>query len=226
MREPNEIDVGALIENKKLGSFHWLVLALGCLILYVDGMDYTAANVGAPAILRAFNADRSAMGPVFGWGYFGMLLGSALFGILGDRYGRKLGVILGVLAYSLPALMMVFASSLQDVTLFRFLAGFGIGGVVPNTIALLTEFSPKRFRVTAVMVAFAGYSLGNATISQVAARLVPDFGWQVVFVVAGTAGVILSIVLAFAVPESIQFLAATRPETPKLRALVRRLAPE
>ena len=226
MAETRDIDVGALIENRKLGSFHWLVLALGCLILFVDGMDYTAANVGAPAILRAFNADRSAMGPVFGWGYFGMLLGSALFGILGDRLGRKPGAILGVLAYSLPALMMPLASSLQDVTVFRFLAGFGIGGVVPNTIALLTEFSPKRFRVTAVMMAFAGYSLGNATIGQVAARLVPDFGWQVVFVLAGTAGLILSIVLAFALPESIQFLAATRPETPRLKKLLKRFAPE
>ncbi|HYM18883.1 MAG TPA: MFS transporter [Micropepsaceae bacterium] len=226
MPETREIDVGALIENKKLGSFHWLVLALGCLILYVDGMDYTAANVGAPAILRAFHADRSAMTPVFGWGYFGMLLGSALFGVLGDRYGRKLGAILGVLAYSLPALMMPLAGSLQDVTAFRFLAGIGIGGVVPNTIALLTEFSPKRFRVTAVMMAFAGYSLGNATIGQVAARFVPEFGWQVVFVVAGIAGVILSIVLSFTLPESIQFLAATRPEAPKLKRLLKRFAPE
>jgi AAHS family 4-hydroxybenzoate transporter-like MFS transporter len=222
----NEIDVGALIENRKLGDFHWLVLLFGCLILYVDGMDYSAANVGAPAILRAFNADRSAMGPVFGWGYFGMFLGSALFGILGDRYGRKVGAILGVLTYSLPALMMPFASSLQDVTVFRFLAGFGIGGVVPNTIALLTEFAPKRFRVTAVMVAFAGYSLGNATIGQVAARFAPAFGWSFVFVVAGCAGVVLSIVLAFLLPESIQFLAATRPGTPRLRGLVRRFAPE
>jgi AAHS family 4-hydroxybenzoate transporter-like MFS transporter len=222
----NEIDVGALIENRKLGGFHWLVFALSCLILYVDGMDYTAANVGAPAILRAFHADRSAMGPVFGWGYFGMLLGSALFGILGDRYGRKFGAILGVLAYSLPALMMPLASSLQDVTVFRFLAGLGIGGVVPNTIALLTEIAPKRFRVTAVMIAFAGYSLGNATISQVAARFIPEFGWAVVFVVAGSAGVILSAVLAFLLPESMQFLAATRPDTPKLRRLLNRFAPE
>jgi len=225
-RATREIDVGELLENRRLGPFHILVFALSFLILYVDGLDYTAINVGAPAILRAFNAERAEMGTVFGWGYFGIFLGSVVFGIIGDRYGRKVGAVLGVLAYSVPALLTPLANSLFDVTVFRFLAGIGIGGVVPNTIALLTETAPKRFRVSAVMAGFVGYSLGNATIGQVAAWLTPVFGWWIVFLVAGIAGTILSVVLIVVLPESIPFLAANRPGARELPRLAARVAPE
>jgi len=221
-----EIDVGELLENRKLGRFHAVAFLLCFLILFVDGLDYSAANVGAPAILRAFNADRAAMGTVLVCGYIGIFIGSVVFGIVGDRYGRRVGAILGVLAYSLPALLTPLASSLDEVTVFRFLAGIGIGGVVPNTIALLTETAPKRLRVSAVMAGFVGYSLGNATIGQVAAWFTPAFGWSIVFLVAGVAGTILSFVLLLGLPESIPFLAATKPDSPRLPALVKRAAPE
>ncbi|HMI96886.1 MAG TPA: hypothetical protein VK479_10280, partial [Micropepsaceae bacterium] len=70
---PREIDVGELLENRPLGRFQWLTLILGCLILFVDGLDFSAANVGAPAILRAFGAEKSAMGIVFSAGFVGIL---------------------------------------------------------------------------------------------------------------------------------------------------------
>ncbi len=200
--------------------------ALCFLILFVDGLDFGAANVGAPAIVRAFDAERGAMGTVFSWGYFGIFIGSVVFGIVGDRFGRKTGALLGVLAYSLPALLMPFATSLEQVALYRFLTGLGIGGVVPNVIALLSETAPKRYRISAVMSAFVGYSLGNATIGQVAAWLVPLFGWWIVFVTAGIAGMILFVVLIFLLPESIPLLAAKQPDSPRLRRLVARVAPE
>ena len=222
----HEVDVGALLENRPLGRFHFVTLALCFLILFVDGLDFGSANVGAPAILRAFGAEPGAMGAVFSWGYFGIFLGSVFFGMLGDRYGRKLGALLGVLAYSAPALLMPFATSLEQVALFRFLTGLGIGGVVPNVIALLSETAPKRYRISAVMASFVGYSLGNATIGQVAAWLIPVFGWWIVFVTAGLSGLTLFAVLIFLLPESIQLLAAKQPDSPRLRRLVVRLAPE
>jgi MFS transporter, AAHS family, 4-hydroxybenzoate transporter len=226
MNNGRDIDIGEVLENRAVGGFQLMTLAFGCLILFVDGLDYSAVNVGAPAILRAFHAERSAMGLVFGWGYFGILVGSVLFGVIGDKYGRKPGLVLAVLAYSLPALITPFATSLEQLALFRFLAGIGIGGVVPNTIALLTETAPKRFRVTFVMIAFVGYSTGNASVAQIAAWLIPHFGWPVVFLAAGVAGTLLSIALILLLPESIPFLAATRPDSPNLRRLAARAAPE
>ena len=223
---PPEIDIGEVLQNRRAGRFQLMTFGLCVLILFMDGLDYSAANVAAPAILRVFHADRDAMGVIFGWGYFGIFLGSIIFGYIGDKFGRKLGAVLGVLAYSIPALLTVFATSLDQIAIFRCLAGLGIGGVLPNTVALLTETAPRRVRVTFVMAAFVGYSAGNAAIGQVAAWLIPQFGWSIVFLVAGVAGTGLSIVLAILLPESIPFLAATRPESPRLRRLVARAAPE
>jgi hypothetical protein len=76
------------------------------------------------------------------------------------------------------------------------------------------------------MVAFVGYSMGNSASAQVAAWLMPQYGWSVVFLAAGIAGTVLSVVLAFALAESIPYLVATKPDSPKLRRLVARAAPE
>ena len=223
---PREVDVGAILENRPLGRFQLVTLMFGCLILFVDGLDFSAPNVGAKAISAAFHAEPSAMGLVFGWGYFGMFAGSVLLGYIGDKYGRKIGVVLGVLAYSLPAIFTILATTMDELALWRFLAGIGIGGVVPNTIALLTETAPKRHRVIFVMISFVGYSMGNASSAQVAAWFMPQYGWPIVFLAAGVAGTLLSVVLVFALPESIPFLAATKPGSPKLRQLLMRAAPE
>jgi AAHS family 4-hydroxybenzoate transporter-like MFS transporter len=225
-QRPHEIDVGRLLEDRPIGRFHLVTFGLCFLIFFVDGLDYYAANIGASSIVRDFGAEVGAMGPVFRWGFVGIFIGSLSFGIIGDRFGRKTGILLGVFAYSLPALLMPFATSLDQVALFRFLTGLGIGGVVPNVIALLSETAPKRYRVSAVMASFIGYSLGGATTGVVAAWLIPVFGWSILFVTAGVAGMILLAVLVFVLPESIPLLAAKQPDSPRLRKLVARAAPE
>ena len=220
------IEIANLVENRPLGWYQLFVLGCGFLVLLVDGLDYTAANVGAPAIIRAFNLDKSAMGLVFGWGNFGILCGSFILGYLGDRWGRKVGALTGVLFYSVPTLLVFFATSLDQLEVLRFFAGLGIGGVIPNTIALLTETAPSKYRASFVMVSFVAYSLGNFTVSMVAAWLIPIYGWWIVFVVGGTAGVVLGLLLLFLLPESMRFLALHKPDSPALRKAVRRLAPD
>ena len=97
--QTRDIDVGELLENRRLGPYHGFAFALCFLILFVDGLDYSAANVGAPAILRAFNAERAAMGTVFGWGYFGIFFGSVVFGISATdpvSFAQALALVLGI----------------------------------------------------------------------------------------------------------------------------------
>ncbi len=222
----NEIDVGELLQNRPLGRFQLATFALCVAILFVDGLDYSSVNVAAPAIMRAFGIETSAFSWVFTWGFFGFFLGSLLFGFLGDKWGRKAGAIAAVLTYTIPSLLTAFASSLDELSLYRCLAGLGIGGVIPNTVALLNETAPKKYRVMFVMAAFVGYSGGNAAMGPIAASLIPIFSWPVVFVIAGGAGTLLALVLLLFLPESIPFLAATRPDAPQLQRLVSRAAPD
>ena len=219
------VEVSELVEEQKFGAYQLRTLVLCFLILFIDGLDYSAANVGAPSIIRAFGVERSAMGLVFGWGNFGILCGSLLFGYLGDRFGRKTGAIAGVFTYSLPALAIAFAHSIDHLMVLRFFAGLGIGGVIPNTIALLTETAPKRYRSSFVMLCFVGYSAGTAAIGQVAAWLIPIYGWQVVFVTAGATGTLLGAFLAYALSELPRWMALHKPTSARLLAVMRRLAP-
>src|SRR6185436_11687714 len=160
-----EVDVGALLQDRKLNRFHALTLGLCVLILFVDGLDFSASNVGAPSIIRGLGIERSEMSFIQSSGYFGIFVGSLLFGYLGDRYGRRFGAILGVLAYSIPGLLAVFVTSYQELAVLRFFTGLGMGGVVPNVIALLNETAPKKYRATFVMIGYVGYSMGNAVIA-------------------------------------------------------------
>ena len=163
MAPATTVDIGELLDEQRLSAYHLGTFLLCILIIIVDAADTGSANVAAPAILRAFPAERSVMGWVFAWSSLGVFIGSLGFGYIGDRYGRKLGVILSVLCYSLPALGTVFAGSLDQLMAWRFVTGLGIGGAIPNTIALLNEAAPKRFRASFVVIAFLGYSLGTGS---------------------------------------------------------------
>ena len=220
------VDIGELLDKQKLSAFHLGTFLLCALIIIVDAADTGSANVAAPAILRAFPAERSVMGWVFAWGSIGVFCGSLMFGYIGDRYGRRVGVILSVLFYSVPALGTAFAGSLEQLMIWRFITGLGIGGAIPNTIALLNEAAPKRYRASFVVFAFLGYSVGTGTSGQIAGWFTPIYGWIAVFVAVGVAGLLLALLLFFCLPESLRYLVVTNPNSPLLRRRAMRAFPD
>jgi MFS transporter, AAHS family, 4-hydroxybenzoate transporter len=220
------VDIGELLDKQKLSLFHLGTFLLCALIIVVDAADTGSANVAAPAILRAFPAERSVMGWVFAWGAIGVFFGSLIFGYIGDRYGRRVGVILSVLFYSLPALGTASAGSLEQLMIWRFVTGLGIGGAIPNTIALLNEAAPKRFRASFVVFAFLGYSIDTGSSGAVAGWFTPIYGWISVFVAVGIAGSLLVVLLYFRLPESLRYLVVTDPNSPVLLRRAARLFPD
>jgi AAHS family 4-hydroxybenzoate transporter-like MFS transporter len=219
------IDVADLLDGLKLGRLHVLVFALCFVALFLDGMDFGTVLVAAPAILRDWHLPQNAMGIVFGAGNFGLLIGAVIFGKTGDRYGRRVGVIAGVLTYSLPALITGFAGDINQLLILRCLTALGIGGVVPNVIALLNETAPKKYRASFVIVSLIGNSLGAAGVGGLAAATIPHSGWPAVFIIVGALGLVLSLLLYAALPESIRYLTLTAPTSPRLRRMIERAAP-
>ena len=219
------IDIGELLAKQKFSRWHGLPLTLCFFVLFIDGLDFNAINVGAPAILRDLHIERSALGLVFGAGNLGILAGTILFGWIGDRFGRRPGLVFGVLTYSLPAIAAAFAGTTTQLAALRFLAGCGIGGVIPNCIAMLTDIAPAALRARFVVIPLLGYGFGGAAIGAVAAALIPTYGWPAVFLTAGIAGTVFAAILALWLPESIRFLTLSDPSSPKLRAAATRLVP-
>ncbi len=121
------VNVTDLVENQKLGRFFWNVMAWCLLVSLGDGYDYTAMAFAAPAVIKAMHVERSAMGSVFGAGLFGIMLGSMVFGYIGDRLGRKRAIVIGCLFFGALTFATMFARSLDALLYLRFIAGLGIG---------------------------------------------------------------------------------------------------
>jgi AAHS family 4-hydroxybenzoate transporter-like MFS transporter len=225
MEAKQPVDLASVLDDLKLGRFHLTVFVLCFAVLFIEGMDFAAALVAAPAILRAWHLEQSAMGLVFGAGNLGLLIGAIAFGKIGDRYGRRPGIIAGVLLYSLPALATAFAGTRDELLVLRFLTCLGIGGVLPNVIALLTESAPKRIRASFVILALIGYALGPAAVGGLASALIPRFGWPAVFFLVGVSGTAFCVLLYCVLPESIRFLAIADPGSERFRRLVKSALP-
>jgi AAHS family 4-hydroxybenzoate transporter-like MFS transporter len=203
------VDVAAFIDAQPVGAFQVKLLLICATVLFLDGFDTTAIGYVAPVLAKEWNIGKAALGPVFSAGLFGLMIGALLFGPLADRIGRKKIIIFSTLAFGIGTLVTALVNDVNTLLAIRFLTGLGLGGAMPNTIALTSEFSPHRRRATMVMVMFVGFSIGAALGGLLAAALIPQFGWRSVFVVGGVAPLVLVPILALRLPESVRFLALT-----------------
>lgn len=219
------IDVAEFIDCQPVGRFQ-ISLVLACAaVLFIDGFDTQAIGYVAPAVAQDWKLARGALGPVFGAGLFGLMIGALVFGPIADRIGRKRIIIACTTAFGIGTLATTFASDVPSLLIIRFLTGLGLGGAMPNAVALTSEFSPHRRRATMVMAMFCGFSIGAAIGGLLAAALIPAFGWRSVFVVGGVVPLLLVPFLVVRLPESVRFLALSGRANDGVAALLARIAP-
>jgi AAHS family 4-hydroxybenzoate transporter-like MFS transporter len=203
------VDVAGYIDQQPVGSFQIKLLLTCAAVLFLDGFDTQAIGYVAPALAREWTLTRAALGPVFSAGLFGLMIGALIFGPLADRVGRRKIIIFSTIAFGVGTLATSFVNDVNTLLAIRFLTGLGLGGAMPNAVAMTSEFSPHRRRATMVMVMFCGFSVGAALGGLLAAALIPQFGWRSVFVVGGVAPLLLVPILTVRLPESVRFLALT-----------------
>jgi AAHS family 4-hydroxybenzoate transporter-like MFS transporter len=219
------IDVADFIDRQPVGGFQLKLLLTCAAVLFLDGFDTQAIGYVAPALAREWGLTKGALGPVFSAGLFGLMIGALLLGPLADRIGRKRIIILSTLAFGICALATAFVHDVNALLAIRFLTGLGLGGAMPNAVAMTSEFNPRRRRATMVMIMFCGFSVGAALGGLLAAALIPHFGWRSVFVVGGVAPLLLVPVLALRLPESVRFLALTGRADEEVAGLLRSIGP-
>lgn len=203
------VDVAGFIDQNPVGGFQIRLLLTCASVLFLDGFDTTAIGYVAPSLAKEWGLTKAALGPVFSAGLFGLMIGALTLGPLADRIGRKKIIIFSTLAFGIGTLATAFIQDVNTLLAIRFLTGLGLGGAMPNTIAMTSEFNPQRRRATMVMIMFCGFSLGAALGGLLAAALIPQFGWRSVFVVGGIAPLLLVPILVLRLPESVRFLALT-----------------
>lgn len=207
MSSPNVVNVDDLIDRQPLRPANIGMLLLLLLALMADGFDLQVLSFAAPGLVRDWGIARASLGPVFSANLFGMMVGAASLGWIGDRFGRKRMIVAGSLLYGTACLSCLAADSLLELGVLRFITGVGLGGVLPNAIALAAEVTPRRWRAIFTSLVVMGISLGSSAPSLVATMLVPQHGWQVLFLVGGLAPLAIALAIAVALPESLMFLA-------------------
>jgi len=187
-----EVQVSRLLNERGLSSFQIKLLIWSFFIVLIDGYDIGAIAFAAPSLIHAWNLKPGELGPVFSASLVGILFGSALFGWVGDRYGRKAALVGSNLLFGIFTFAAAYATNLHEMFWLRLLAGLGIGGVIPNVVAINAESAPRHLRATLAIiavVAFAGMvatSMPQASLAAGAVLLLGCLG--VLFASAVVAG--------------------------------------
>src|SRR6201998_314172 len=218
------IDLVDFIDRQPVGAFQIKLLLICAAVLFLDGFDTQAIGYVAPALAKEWYLGKGALGPVFSAGLFGLMIGALVFGPLADRVGRKRIIIFSTVAFGIGAFATAFAQDITTLLVIRFLTGLGLGGAMPNAIAVTAEYNPQRRRATMVMITFCGFSVGAALGGFLAADLIPRFGWRSVFIVGGIAPLLVVPALAWRLPESVRFLATTGQAAGRIAGLLERVS--
>lgn len=215
-------DIRAFIDERPFGRYQLLVVALCTLIVFLDGFDTQAIGFVAPALSKEFHISRAELSPVFSASLVGMMLGALIGGPISDRFGRRPVLLTGLFYFGVMSLLTAIAPDVKWLLILRFLTGLGLGCVMPNAIALTSEFAPERIRATTVMLMFCGFSLGAALGGFVAAALIRDFGWQSVFVVGGVLPCLAAVAAWVLLPESPSFLVVKNAPRERVLRILRK----
>ena len=226
MTDQTVVQVSRLLDERGLSSLQIKLVAWSFFIVLIDGYDIGAIAFAAPHLVRAWGVAPGALGPVFSASLVGILFGSALFGWVGDRYGRKAALVGSNLLFGAFTLAAAYATNLDQMFWLRLLAGLGIGGVIPNVVAINAESAPRKLRATLAIIAVGCVPLGGAIPGFVTAALVPQHGWQILFLIGGIVPLVIAVAAMFGLPESIKYMAIRESQRGRMETLIAEIRPD
>jgi AAHS family 4-hydroxybenzoate transporter-like MFS transporter len=218
------LDVQRFLDEHPFSAYQWAILILCFLVIAVDGLDTAAMGFIAPALVAEWHVTKAALAPVMSAALFGLAIGALIAGPLADKYGRKKVITFSVLIFGIASLSSSTAWSLWSLTMFRFLTGLGLGAAMPNTVTLMTEYAPSRKRALLSMLTSCGFSLGSASSGFVASHIIPAFGWRSLLFIGGALPIILVVLLAVVLPESVHFLVCKGAPAAPVAKILRRIS--
>jgi benzoate transport len=204
-------DPRAILDLERMRPGQVLAVGLSVLLTALDGFDVLAISFASPGIAKEWGIDRASLGIVLSMEVVGMALGSFALGNVADRIGRRPTVLGCLVVMTIGMFLATTARGVEQMSLFRFMTGLGIGGMLAANNAIAAEFASHRRRNMAVTLMAAGYPLGAIFGGTVATQLLADGDWRSVFTFGGfVTGACIPLVL-WLLPESVSYLVERRP---------------
>ncbi|WP_218042993.1 MFS transporter [Embleya hyalina] len=172
-----------------------------------DGYDLIVYGAVIPVLLKepGWSLSVAEAGTIGSYGLTGMLIGALVAGTITDIIGRRPTILLCLGWFSVAMGACAFAPSPEWLGALRFVAGLGLGGVIPTATALTLEYAPAHRRSFTYALMFSGWAVGGALAAVAARSLLPDFGWRGMFALGAAPLLVLPVMLK-ALPESVHFL--------------------
>ncbi len=219
------LDIPALIDANPIGRFQLGVFVLAGAAMIIDGFDVQSMGFVAPELVRDWGIARVALGSVFSASLVGMLLGSLALSVLADRIGRRPVQVASMLFAGLCMLGTAHARTLAQLLALRALSGAGVGAIMGNAMALVSEYCPARRRASTMMLVSCGFTAGAVFGGLIAGWLIPLAGWRAVFLSGGLASLAIGLLMAAMLPESVQFLVLRGGRRERIARLVKGIVP-
>jgi len=178
----------------------WKIIILCFLAAVFEGLDIQSMGVAAPHVAPALDLDAQRMGMVLSASIFGLMIGAAWGGWASDRYGRKNTLMFSLVVFGCFSLLTALAGSFGAMMAIRIATGVGLGGALPNIIAMVSDAAPPKLRVTLLGIVYSGLPIGGA-FAGVIAGFVGSTGWTHVFIVGGVGPLLLAPLIALAMPN-------------------------
>lgn len=194
------------LDNQKTNRFHILVIVLSFFILVFDGFDSQIMAYIMPQLIKEWNLTPVVAGSMASYGFVGLMIGTAVFGMISDKIGRKKAIMIAIADFTIFSGAAYFAPNFNVFVTLRLFAGLGMGGAMPITIALVSEYAPAKIRGKAVTGMFSGFTMGWIVAALAGMLIIPNYGWRPVLLIGALPIVLIPIFYKF-LPESIRFLA-------------------
>lgn len=215
-------DVSALIDEARFSPFQVRILIIAIIISIVDGFDGQALGFALPALSADFDLPLATFTATISVGLIGMVAGGIVGGPLGDRFGRRSVLLASLAVFATGTLATALVSTLEALFVLRLIVCLGIGGLLPNLMALMTEYAPARLRIAVTTFVVGALGLGGVAGGLFAASVIPSFGWHSIFIGGGVVGILLFVIGLVLLPESIRF-DVQRGRTNTVRASLSRI---
>jgi AAHS family 4-hydroxybenzoate transporter-like MFS transporter len=218
--------VSEIIDQRPMGRYQVWTMALCGMVIVLDGFDTQSIGFLAPSMAETLRVPVKTFGPIFAAALVGLMISSMLSGPIADRWGRKWPIVACTLIFGTFAMLTARCTSFDQLLAFRFLTGLGLGGALSNSVALMSEYAPKRLLAVIVSIMFCGMPAGAVLATQVSAVMLPRWGWQSVFYAGGVLPVTLALLLIAILPESARYLEVSGANQRKISRILARISPE